>query len=111
MAKIISLASSKVKSIQGGYEINDPAYVDKLIQDTNSIIGGISKGLNLFVNDGIRFYAVYITGEQTFADLPKLFEIQPLAAPVLSSPLDDAIDVAPDATLSWASVAGAEGYE
>lgn len=111
MAKIISLASSKVRAIQNGYEITDPGYVEALLADTTSVIGGVSKGQFLFVKDGVRYYLVYITGDQTFANLPKVFEVQPLAAPVLSSPADNAIEVAIDATLSWAAVDGAVSYE
>lgn len=111
MAKIISLASSKVKSIQNGYEINDEAYAQALEADTDSIIGGISKGLILFLNTGERFEARYITGVQNFASLPVLFEIEPLVAPTLSAPADEDTDVAINATLSWGAVSGAVSYE
>lgn len=111
MAKIISLASSKVKAIQNGYEINDEAYVQALEADTDSIVGGVSKGQILFLNTGERFESRYITGAQTFANLPVLFEVEPLAAPTLSSPADAATGVAIDATLSWGAVSGAESYE
>lgn len=111
MAKIISLASSKVYAIANGYEIRDEAYVQALEANTDDIIGGISKGLNLLLNTGERLELRYITGVQTFANLPKLFEVQPLSAPTLTSPADEATDVAINATLSWGAVSGAEGYE
>lgn len=111
MAKIISLASSKAKPIQNGWEINNPAHTEALLADTASIIGGPAKGQNVFVNDGVRYYVAYITGEDNFANLPKVFEVTPLTAPVLSSPADNASNQELNVSLSWGSVSGALRYD
>lgn len=73
MAKIISLASSKVKAIQNGYLITDEEYVQALEADTDSIIGGVSVGQDLLILTDEREEIRKVTGVHTFQDMPVLW--------------------------------------
>lgn len=109
--KVTSLASGLVGAIQNGYKITDSAYLEKL-KESEDIIGGQSTGLNVLVATDEEYYLAYITGQHTFANLPKLFEIEPLEAPGNLSPADQDTDVAVEGLeISWDAVDGAESYE
>ena len=74
MAKITSLASSKISTFPGGYKITDAAHLAELKASTD-IVGGLSVGQLVYVNTEEESYVAFITGDHTFAELPKLATI------------------------------------
>ena len=74
MAK--SIISNKTIPYRLGWKIVDPTYVQDLEADTTEVIDGLETGSFLWVDDGTNEYVAFVTGKDTFEDLPKVVQGQ-----------------------------------